>query len=112
MINMSTAVISVASQFSETPAGRYLDDGPFSGEAFREKLLFPALESNEIVQVDLDGALGYGSSFLEEAFGGLVRAKGMRCADLRKRLKIKSSRRFYEERIWHYIDEAEAKRKN
>ncbi|UZE14767.1 STAS-like domain-containing protein [Pseudomonas sp. B21-053] len=65
--------ISLARDFTKFPAGRFKDDGPYSGELFREKYLEPALASDEPVVVELDGARGYGSSFLEEAFGGLVR---------------------------------------
>lgn len=65
--------ISLARDFTKFPAGRYKDDGPYSGELFREIYLAPALESGEAIVIDLDGARGYGSSFLEEAFGGLVR---------------------------------------
>lgn len=65
--------ISLARDFTKFPAGRYKDDGPYSGELFREIYLAPALESDETIVIDLDGARGYGSSFLEEAFGGLVR---------------------------------------
>ena len=63
-------IINIARDFSKTPAGRYLTDGPFSGEHFRESVLLPALQTHELLKVDLDGTLGYGSSFLEEAFGG------------------------------------------
>ena len=108
---MTTAAIDVSKQFSPTPAGRYLSDGPYSGEAFREKLLFPALNANDVVEINLDGALGYGSSFLEEAFGGLVREKGLKMADLRRKLRIKTSRKFYGDRIWFYIEQAENKTK-
>ncbi|WP_145132501.1 MULTISPECIES: STAS-like domain-containing protein [unclassified Pseudomonas] len=65
--------ISIANDFTKFPAGRFKDDGPFSGELFRERFLAPALNSDEQLVIDLDGARGYGSSFLEEAFGGLVR---------------------------------------
>lgn len=65
--------ISLARDFTKFPAGRYKEDGPYSGELFRETYLAPALESDEPISIDLDGARGYGSSFLEEAFGGLVR---------------------------------------
>ena len=71
---MSTQVISIAKDFSPTPAGRYRSDGPFPGEKFRDDLLLPALRKDtEPVTVELDGTAGFGSSFLEEAFGGLVR---------------------------------------
>ena len=40
--------------------------------------------------IDLDGTEGYGSSFLEEAFGGLIRDDGFRVASLKERLTFKS----------------------
>ena len=69
-----TKVIDIAKDFSRYPAGRYLDDGPFNGQLFRDSFLVPALNSGEGVEICFDGARGYGSSFLEEAFGGLCRA--------------------------------------
>lgn len=103
---MTTTVISVAKQFSPTPAGRYLADGPYPGEKFRDDLLLPALRDSEsLITVDLDGTAGFGSSFLEEAFGGLVRL-GFEPATLRKRLTIHSSHPSYVSRVWSYIDHA------
>lgn len=72
---MNTVTINIASQFSRYPAGRYKADGPYSGEAFRDDFLIPKLrQSDTRIVVQLDGARGLASSFLEEAFGGLVRA--------------------------------------
>lgn len=71
---MKTKTINIPKDFSRYPAGRYKADGPFSGEGFRNKFLLPPLRRGEAVTVELDGARGYGSSFLEEAFGGLVRS--------------------------------------
>ncbi|NHQ81149.1 STAS-like domain-containing protein [Chromobacterium vaccinii] len=65
--------IDIATEFSRVPAGRYLADGPYSGERFRSSFLTPALERADKVEICLDGVRGYGSSFLEEAFGGLAR---------------------------------------
>lgn len=69
--------IKVAEDFTEIPGARYESQGEFSGEKFRETILYPkfieALEKKENLVIDLDGGYGYGSSFLEEAFGGLVR---------------------------------------
>ncbi|MGD0420643.1 MAG: STAS-like domain-containing protein [Xanthobacteraceae bacterium] len=69
--------IFIATDFSKYPGPRYRHDGPYSGEEFREQLLVPALrrahEHHEVLTVVLDGVAGYGSSFLEEAFGGLLR---------------------------------------
>lgn len=66
-------VINVANDFSMYPGGRYLTDGDGNGTDFRERFLRPALATGKPVTVVLDGAYGYPSSFLEEAFGGLVR---------------------------------------
>lgn len=81
--------LDIARQFSREPAGRYVKDGLHSGEVFREKLLRPAFDKAEIVEVVLDGTEGYGSSFLEEAFGGLVR-KGLPAAEVLRRLAFVS----------------------
>ncbi len=60
---------SIAEDFSRCPAGRKKTDGPHSGEALRE-ILVEKLKDGPLT-VDLSGTLGFGSSFLEEAFGGL-----------------------------------------
>lgn len=69
----ASKIINIAREFSRYPAGRYKTDGPLSGEHFREKFLVPVVASGERVRVELDGVRGYGSAFLEEAFGGLIR---------------------------------------
>ena len=74
---MNRFTISVARDFSPYPAGRYLEDGQFNGTTFRRNLLVPALNDNDYVEVDFDGVAGFGSSFLDEAFGGLIRDEGM-----------------------------------
>lgn len=68
--------ISVAQDFSRFPAGRYPADGNFNGTEFRKAVLIPELNKlceSEALEVSFDGVAGFGSSFLEEAFGGLVR---------------------------------------
>jgi len=67
-------VLNIAQNFSRYPAGRVVTDGPYSGQMFREEFLEPAMKEGEKLMIELDGTRGYGSSFLEEAFGGLVRA--------------------------------------
>ncbi|WP_414859222.1 STAS-like domain-containing protein [Pandoraea apista] len=103
---MSAAqVISIATQFTRYPAGRYSDDGPYSGTAFRENWLVPAMNSGVPFTVDLDGVRGYGSSFLEEAFGGLVRG-GIPAESVHKLLRLKSVDQTLIEEIWEYVDHA------
>jgi hypothetical protein len=69
--------LNIAKEFSKTPGARYKNQGPFSGQEFRDNWLLPkfmALKPGESLKITLDGVIGYATSFLEEAFGGLVRA--------------------------------------
>lgn len=100
--------IEVATDFSRFPAGRYETDGPFSGERFREKLLAPAIKAGGSVIVKLDGAEGYGSSFLEEVFGGLIRKKHAGFDELEKILVLSSADEKLIEEIKDYIEAAAA----
>lgn len=71
------ATIKISRDFTDTPGGRYIIEGEYSGEDFRDRLLYPKLleakGKGEILTIDFDGSYGYGTSFLEEAFGGIVR---------------------------------------
>lgn len=100
---MTKKIIRIAENFSRYPAGRYKDDGPYSGERFREELLLPALNKEEPTIIDLDGARGYGSSFLEEAFGGLVRA-GYTADLIKKVFELRSQDSSLIDEIIDYID--------
>ena len=82
--------VRVAEDFSRFPAGRFRTDGRFSGEAFRDDALVPALERGGTVQVRLDGIAGCGSGWLDEVFGGLIRERGMDREDLRRRLFVRA----------------------
>ena len=89
---MNNHYISIADNFSQVPAGRYLVDGPYSGEYFRDAFLLPALRSantnRTTLTVNLDNTEGLGSSFLDEAFGGLVREHGYEPKELIKTIKL------------------------
>ena len=65
----NTLEINLARDFHKHPFGRYVNQGPWSGEKFREEFLVPALKANKVVIVDLSYARALGSSFLEEVFG-------------------------------------------
>jgi hypothetical protein len=103
--------ISVARDFSRFPAGRFRTDGPASGEEFRDRLLVPPLSSGALVTVNLDGTVGYGSSFLEEAFGGLVRHRGLTAAALRQQLQLQARDPSLSLEIWSYINGAKPAKK-
>jgi STAS-like domain of unknown function (DUF4325) len=91
MTHADVVRVSVAKQFTKTPGGRYERLGPFSGEEFRKKFLSTPLREGKTVLVELDGVRGYGSSFLEEAFGGVVRELGLKNSDALLRIKIVES---------------------
>lgn len=100
--------IKIAKEFSTTPGGRFKKTGPHSGEAFREKIL-EALKQNDIVTIILDGTEGYGSSFLEEAFGGLVRDKTFSPDQILSRVRIVSETpqyATYEKEAYFYLEDA------
>lgn len=98
-------VIDIAKDFSRYPAGRFISDGPFSGERFRNEFLVPALQNNEKIVVNLDGTRGYGSSFLEEAFGGLVRL-GFDKDTIKRIISINTRDESLTLEIYEYLDNA------
>lgn len=74
-------IIKISEHFPY-PGPRYERIGPQSGEAFRKFLIKNLKEfygddysknNNSQITIDLDGTIGFGSSFLEEGFGGLLR---------------------------------------
>jgi hypothetical protein len=84
--------INVAKDFTQTPGPRFIKEGKFSGELFREEVLkkkfTEALRESAVLYIDLDGGYGYAPSFLEEAFGGLAREYGTEA--VLRTLKFKS----------------------
>jgi hypothetical protein len=86
-----TKEINIALDFSRTPGPRFIDQGPFSGEKFRKDFLEKTINLYSKVVVNLDGTAGYGSSFLDEAFGGLIRHRIIKKEDLLKKLEIIST---------------------
>jgi STAS-like domain of unknown function (DUF4325) len=100
-------VIDVGTEFSHYPAGRFSADGPHSGEVFREKYLAPSIARGELIMVDLTGTRGLASSFLEEAFGGLIRVNDFSPDTVRRCLKLKTRSASIEGEIWSYISDAQ-----
>lgn len=100
MTGLPKMTLSIASEFSRFPIGRYVSDGEFNATRFREEFLIPSLDraikSNSILEVELDGVAAYSSSFLEESFGGLVRSDRIDPHQIPEHLKIVASSRVYE----------------
>lgn len=95
--------------FSKTPYGRYDKDGKYNAAAFRDSKLVPALNDPSIEKINVyldtvEEGYEYGSSFLEEAFGGLVRKCGFSADDVNKKLNIITKHKDYILEINEYLD--------
>jgi hypothetical protein len=103
-------LISIAKDFSDVPWGRYPSDGDVCGQIFREKFLVEPIKRGEKIMVSLDGVEGLGSSFLDEAFAGLVRTRAATEDQLRAQMEIVTSQRefqMYIDLVWRYVRQAE-----
>lgn len=106
--------ISVVKEYTDKPGARYESQGSNSGEKFRDTILYSkfleAIEKKENLVVNLDGGYGYGSSFLEETFGGLVRRLKEEKNDNYKKVKeiviISNDNKTWIEKIQGYIKAA------
>lgn len=93
--------------FSTTPGARYRNLGKASGEEFRDDVLVPALERDKSLIVNLDGVRGYGSSFLDEAFGGLVRLNKFTAEELKSFItNIQSTNQNWLDEVAVYMNDA------
>ena len=85
---------SIATQFSRVPSARNEGEGKYSGISLR-KIIY------------LDGTAGYGTSFLEEVFGGLIREEKLDYSEVCKTLEIISDEEpELKEECWEYIKDA------
>lgn len=105
---MKNIEISVAKDFSPTPGGRFKSQGDHSGEEFRNDILRPkldiAIRENITLICNLDGCLGYPSSFLDESFGQLGREMKKKGIDILKYMTfISKDEPSLVENIQHYI---------
>ncbi len=110
---MTEILYSIAEEFTPFPAGRTPEEGDFSGQAFRKVLTekLQKLKANDKLVIDLHGLKMAGSSFLEEAFGGLVRLGIFSAEMLHDKMSFATDKPFLIEEIWLYIDRAEVHKK-
>ncbi len=82
---MEEVRIIVATDFTQTPGGRWIRLGAFSGELFFNDWLLPkykeAKSKNTKLHIYLDGVRSYPSSFLDQSFGELLRQQGVEVVD-------------------------------
>lgn len=107
---MENIVFKVVSEFSRTPSARIAKEGKHPGEELRNMItpqIRLALNNNVKFIIDLDEVAGYGTSFLEEVFGGLIREEGFSLDQLKQVLIIKSDEEpELIEEIWQDINDA------
>ena len=86
--------LNLVDVYTDSPGCRYESEMPFSGERFRKEFLHPQLNNaiwhDEVLVVNLDGAYGYATAFIDEAFGGLIRVEGEILAEIEPHLEIVS----------------------
>lgn len=68
--------IDIKVDFTKYCGGRYRRYSKYSAEELRDDHLIPMLEEHEKIEVVIARGCFMGPSFVEEAFGGLVRALG------------------------------------
>lgn len=99
-------ILKIKEHFSAYPGGRYASDGPNSAEHFRRFLVKSREELIKLNQfdgkliLDFSGVYPMGSSFIEEAFAGLIRI-GKR--DLYDQLEFMNLDGFSLERIHQFV---------
>ncbi len=106
-----TITINIAKEFSPYPGPREQRIGKNSGEEFRKKFLEELFkeESDEPIEIILDGTKGYTVSFLDEAFAGLIHRCSFDPDIVKKRLKFISETEdteIYKLITERFIDEA------
>ena len=86
-------------------------DGPYSAESYRDDVLIPALQRYSRVRILIDGG-AYSMAYLEEIFGGIIKAGHFRLADLDRRLEIAPSIGYKYTRlaIMRFMHQAELRR--
>jgi len=62
-------VYRFSKSFARFPGGRLINEGPNSGEQFLRDVLLPYFKKGEPVTLDLIGAGGFSTGFLDGSFG-------------------------------------------
>jgi len=103
MQNITLNLVKEYPQF-KYPGHRSRAQSKNSGEEFRDDILIPFIKNNKSynIIINLEGAVGFPPSFLEEAFGGCI-LKGINEIS---QVKVIGIDEIEEERIKRYINKA------
>ncbi len=88
-------IIDIGKDFGRFPGGRLRASAKLSGEEFRQRFMEEELKNDKVLKVLMDNVISYGSSFLDEAFAGLVRHGALKVNSLdefTKRVIIETSK--------------------
>lgn len=110
----SSVIIDIGKDFGRFPGGRLKSTATLSGEQFRDEHLTPYLKESRAVEVIMDNAVSYGSSFLDEAFAGLVRYGVIKPSSLDnfyEKIKVITNRPALKKQIDFFV-ESEIKRQS
>ena len=95
--------------FSQYPSGRYKKEGPATAQHLREDTIIPNLLLGHDLEIVMDGAAGFGASFLEECFGGLMRSKRITPFHVMQHMKIVTADASLKKECVKYMNEQYAR---
>jgi hypothetical protein len=107
-MGIKTLIVCEKSEGYKYQGPRYKSLGPYSGEEFRELYLLPWLNSltdEDKAVVDFAETVVYSPSFLEESFGGAIRADSKNKDKLR-RISFINIVKPWDKKLATYIDKA------
>lgn len=94
-------------EFTKYPGPRFKRLGKYSGEQFREEVLRPIFENDQEIDIDGTGVLGFGPSFLDEAFSPLAKEYGLEIFQEKIKLHSDNDKKLYEKMMLYvnrYLD--------
>ena len=109
-MDKNTLIVCEKSEGYKYQGPRYKRLGPNSGEEFRDMYLIPWLDTlteSEAAIVDFAGTVVYMPSFLEESFGGAIRAN-RKNKDKLNRIEFLNMEKIWKEKLMGYIKNAES----
>lgn len=99
--------INVYKDFSPLAFGRYSEDGPNSGQRFRDEFLLPNWDNVSKFEIDFSGfESSPGSSFLSSAFLELITRCGKAYDDVKSKIVILPEDSVYPYAVADLLDKA------
>ena len=90
-------------EFTKYPGPRFKKLGKYSGEQFREEVLRPIFLNDQKIDIDATGVLGFGPSFLDEAFSPLAKEYGLETFKEKIKFHSANDEKLYEKMMSYVI---------